>query len=316
MNKTKARYGVPQEILYSVCLAAWNLCSQNLAKFTALKAFYTEVFITEALGIVQAAKELPPIVQTMAARKEARINLVNATKQVQANWQLLKLYITKAFAADIVQAKLDAAGAVFYAKASVDNWSAVRSLIDAANTFVTANLVDLLANNNMPEDFKTKFQTDGDDCIGLSVTFAGVNIEKQMATNVKVEANNGIYASVIEMLKDGQQIFKDNAATKKQFTFSYLVSMYQGEGSASLKGYVMNDLRLPIEGVTVRSADQKYGGTTNAKGYYRITRIAGGTYTFNITCPGYVPLVQQIIFIAGTASRGDFELTNEMKQVA
>ena len=64
------------------------------------------------------------------------------------------------------------------------------------------------------------------------------------------------------------------------------------------------------------SAGQKYADITNAKGYYRITRIAGGTYTFNITCPGYVPLVQQIIFIAGTASRGDFELTNEMKQVA
>ena len=118
------------------------------------------------------------------------------------------------------------------------------------------------------------------------------------------------------MLKDGQQIFKDNAATKKQFTFSYLVSMYQGEGSASLKGYVMNDLRLPIEGVTVRSADQKYGGTTNAKGYYRISRIAEGTYAFNVTCPGYVAQVQQITFAAGTASRGDFELINEMKQVA
>jgi hypothetical protein len=241
---------------------------------------------------------------------------VNATKQVQANWQLLKLYITKAFAADMVQAKLEAAGASFYPKTSVDNWSAVRSLIDTANSFIMANLNDLLANNNMPADFKTKFQTDGDDCIGLSVTFAQVNIEKQMATNVKVEANNGIYASVMEMLKDGQQIFKDNAATRKQFVFSYLVSMYRGEGSASLKGYIVNDLGLPIEGVTVMSADQKYAAATDEKGYYRITRIAEGTYAFNITCPGYVPLVQQITFIAGTANRGDFELTNEMKQVA
>ena len=316
MNKTKNNYGVPQEILYSVCLAAWNLCSQNLAKFTALKAFYTEAFITEALAAVQTAKDLPQIVQTLAYRKEARINLINATKQVQANWQLLKLYITKAFAADMVQAKLDAAGAAFYAKVSIDNWSAVRSLIDIANSFIASNLNDLKANENMPVDFQTKFQTDGGVCIEFSVVFAQANIEKQMATNVKVEANNGIYASAIEMLKDGQQIFKDNAATKKQFTFSYLVSMYRGEGSASLKGYVVNDLGLPIEGVTVMSADQKYAAITNARGYYHITRIAEGIYTFNVTCPGYVPLMQQITFTAGTASKGDFELTNEMKQVA
>src|SRR5690606_31684887 len=138
-----------------------NLCSQHLAKFTALKAFYTEAFIDQALAAVQAAKELPPIVQTLAYRKEARINLVNATKQVQANWQLLKLYINKAFAGDIVQAKLEAAGAAFYEKASAGNWSAVRSLINTANTFIANNLGDLMANENMPADFKTKFQADG-----------------------------------------------------------------------------------------------------------------------------------------------------------
>jgi len=73
---------------------------------------------------------------------------------------------------------------------------------------------------------------------------------------------------------------------------------------------------LPIEGVTIMSADQKYAAITDVNGYYRITRIAEGVYTFNVTCPGYVPQMQQITFTAGTASRGDFELTNEMKQVA
>jgi hypothetical protein len=40
----------------------------------------------------------------------------------------------------------------------------------------------------------------------------------------------------------------------------------------------------------------KYSATTIAKGYYRIIRIAAGTYTFNITRPGYNPLVQVITF--------------------
>ncbi len=316
MSQTKKTYGTPQEILYSVCLAAWNLCSQSLQKFTDLKAFYTAVFITDAVQAVEAAKALPESRVTISYRKEARINLANATRQVQANWQLLKVYITQAFAADMVKTKLEAAGASLYIKASVDNWSAVRSLIDTANLFITNNLNDLMADENMPADFQTKFQADGATCIELSVIFTQVNMEKQMATSAKIDANNAIYANVMAMLKDGQQIFKDDAATKKQFTFSYLVSMFQAEGSASLKGYIVNSLNMPIEGVTVVSADGKYAATTNAKGYYRISRVAEGTYTFNVTCPGYNPLVQIISFAAGTAAKGDFEMQNQMKKVA
>lgn len=316
MNKIQNNYGTPQEILYSVCLAAWNLCSQNLAKFTELKAFYNEAFIAAALQAVQDAKDLPQSRQTVAARKEARINLSNATRQVLVNWQLLKVYITKAFTAGLVLTKLEAAGASLYSKASVDNWSSVRSLIDTANNFIIDNLDALTANANMPADFQTTFKTEGDSCIELSIIFARVNMGKQMATAAKVDANNAIYASVMEMLKDGQQIFKDDASTKKQFTFTYLVSMYQGEGSASLKGYIVSELNVPVEGVTIMSADQRYSATTNVKGYYRITRIAEGIYSFNITCPGYSPIVQVITFAAGKASKGNFKIENQMMKVA
>ncbi len=316
MKETKSQYSTPQEILYSVCLAAWNLCSDNIKRFTALKAFYTEVFIANAMAAVQAAKQLPESRQTLAARKEARINLVNGTRQVQANWQLLKVYITKAFAKDLAKTKLEAAGSALYVKASIDNWSAVRSLIDTANTFITNNLDALMANDNMPETFPVVFSENGTSCINLSILFAQVDMEKEMATILKVDANNTVYAGAIEMLKDGQQIFKDDAAVKKQFTFSYLVSLYQGDGSANLKGYIVNTLNQPIEGVVVQTQDMKYTATTNDKGYYRISRIAEGTYIFNVTCPGYSPLVQVITFAAGTASKGDFAMENQLMKVA
>jgi hypothetical protein len=316
MKNFKTIYGIPQEILYTVCIAAWKLCSANLTKFTALKAFYTEAFVTNALTAVRAAKDLPEIRQTIAARKEARINLAAATRQVRGNWQVLKVYITKAFEESMVKAKLDAAGAGLYSKASVDNWSAVRSLIDAANTFIAANLDQLTANGNMPADFQTTFKTAGDACIDLSVIYSKANMAKEMATGIKADANNAIYASVIEMLKDGQQIFKDDAIMKRQFAFSYLVSMHRGDGSASLRGTIVNSLKMPVEGAVIVSDDQKYIATTDRKGYYRINRIAAGTYTFTITCPGYNPRVEVITLAAATASRGDFELTNLLSKVA
>lgn len=125
MNKTPNDYGTQQNVLYSACLAAWNLCSQNLQNFTDLKAFYTQAFVDAAVQGIQDAKQLPESRQTIGYRKEARINLANAKKQVLTNWQLLKVYITKAFAEDLVKTKLEVAGASLYIKASADNWNAV-----------------------------------------------------------------------------------------------------------------------------------------------------------------------------------------------
>jgi hypothetical protein len=316
MKTFKKDYSIPQEILYTICIAAWKLCSQNLAKFMALKAFYTEAFIADAVLAIQNAKKLPETVETISARKEARINLIKATRQVLANWQVLKVYITKAYDEKMVKTKLVAAGASTFRKASVDNWTAVRSLIDTANTFIANELNSLTANENMPADFQTTFKTAGDSCIALSVIYTHVNMEKEIATSIKTKANNAVYASLMEMLKDGQQIFKENAEMKKQFTFRYLVSKQRGEHSASLKGKIVNNLNMPVAGAVIVSQDEKYMATTDSKGQYQIKRIAAGTYTFTISCSGYETIVETITCTAGIASRGDFEMTGILKKVA
>ncbi len=316
MKNLEKVYGTSQEILYTICLSAWDLCSQHLTKFASLKGYYTADFILAEKEAVQNAKELPSTVQTVSGRKAARINMQAATRQVQADWQLLKLYIVKAYNKSMINIKLEAAGATFYAKASVDNWSCVRSLIEQANNFILANLEELTANDNMPAAFQTTFQNAGEECTELSTIFFGLNLKKQVATSNKINANNNIYARVIEMMKDGQQIFRDNSDAKKQFTFSQLVSVYKSEGSASLRGRISNNVNFPLHGVAIISIDKKYSATTDAKGGYRINRIAEGGYTFSVTCPGYAPVKQVIHFTAGTASKADFELVSAMKDVA
>jgi len=59
-----------------------------------------------------------------------------------------------------------------------------------------------------------------------------------------------------------------------------------------------------------------YKATTNKKGYYKISRIAEGTYTFTISCPGYAPVDQSITFTAGVKSKADATLINTMKKAA
>ena len=71
-----------------------------------------------------------------------------------------------------------------------------------------------------------------------------------------------------------------------------------------------------MQEVTIMSANGKYVAVTDADGYYRISRVAAGTYTFTISCPGYTPIEQVITFTAGAASNVDFEMTNIMKKAA
>ena len=168
----------------------------------------------------------------------------------------------------------------------------------------------------MPEDFQTKYAAAGDKCIELSGEFVRINMDKETATHLKIEANNAIYAAAIEMLKDGQQIFRYDTAIKRQFTFNYLVSVHRGEDSASLRGYITDELNLPVEGVTIISQNQKYTATTDSKGYYRISRMAQGTYTFHITRRGYPSIDRSIILSAGTAGKEDFILKKQMQMVA
>jgi hypothetical protein len=316
MKTNKKIYSISQEILYTVCIAAWKLCSLKLTNFSALKAFYTEAFVANAMQAVKEAQQLPQSRATIEARTEARVNLMKSTRKVRHNWQVLKMYITKAFDEKLVKSKLQAAGASLYPQASADNWSAVRSLIEATNTFIVNNLDALTAAENMPAEFQATFKTGGDNCIAAYVIFSHINMEKETATSIKIDANNAIYASVIEMLKDGQQIFKEDVIMKRKFTFHYLVSMNRGERPASLKGKIVNNLNMPVAGAVILSQDERYMRTTNKKGQYHIKGIAAGTYIFTITCPGYDPLDQVITFVAGKASKGDFEMTNAIMKVA
>ena len=281
-----------------------------------LKGYYTEAFIAGAKESVQEARDLPGIYQTRSGRREARINLKTAARRVLDNWQLLKLYVTRAYDKEMVNTKLAQAGASLYNKASLSNWSAVRSLAFTADTFIRDNMEALMANNNMPESFPARCAADGDKLNELSMQFGRITMDKEMATQLKIDANDAIYESVIEMLKDGQQIFRYDAGIKKQFIFNYLVSLHRGEGSASLKGYITDELNLPVEGVIIISENEKYIATTDSKGYYRIPRIAEGTYAFNITRPGYQSIEKAIAFNAGTAVNADFIMKKQMQMVA
>jgi hypothetical protein len=315
MNPIKI-YGCTKELLYTICLACWNSCSNYQSNFAAFKALYTPVFITDAIARVQDARALPDSRQVITARAAARIKLIEAAADVKVNWQMLKAYITQAYSKEMAPAMLEGAGASLYKKASGDHWSSIRSLIDAANSFITQNLAALTENENMPETFPAVFQSAGENFVDLSVTFFRIDNAKKMIVTQKIEANNAIYESLISMLKDGQQIFKDDIAIKNLFVFEQQLATRKGTGSASLSGHIKNEIQLPVVGALITSNELGYQAFTNSKGHFSIKRMVAGDYNITVSFPGYTPAEQAISLTAGVASKLNLTLANAMKKVA
>ena len=314
--KLSKNYGCTKELLYTVSLACWNSCSHYQTDFAGFKALYTPEFIADAIQKVKEAQAIPDSRQAIAARAAARVNLIETGGTVKVNWQALKAYITQAYSKEMAPAMLEGAGASLYKKVSGDNWSAIRSLIDAANNFMTQNLNTLTDNANMPATFPAVFQTSGENFVNLSVTYFDVDNAKKMVVTQKTEANNAVYESVISMLKDGQQIFKDDVAVKNLFVFDQQLSVRKGATPASLGGYIKNESKMPVLGASIASSELNYQAFTNTKGHFSIKRMVAGVYNITVTCPGYAPFTQQVTLTAGVAFKLNLTLENVMKKVA
>ena len=314
MKVIKTLYGVSVEILYIIAIFAWKLCRTNLAAFQGYKALYTDTYIAAALQAITDAQKLKTFREVVAARKTARVDLIAQSTAVRQNWQYLKGYITEAFAKDKINIQLEGAGALFYKKGN-SNWASVSGLISAANDFISTNVATLENNNNMPKTFQDEFKKAGDLFTDQLSIFQNADLAKKNAVSNKAKANNGIYESLMAMLKDGQLVFKNDETMRQQFTYEFLVAMNKG-GVASLRGYARDAKGLPIAGVTIESTTGKYTTTTDAKGRYDITRMEAGDYTFVIIKDGYIRLQQTVTVKPSQANNFNITMTPALQMVA
>ena len=200
--KIKNIFSCPQEILYTIAIMGWTFCRQFIKDFNMFKSKYTDAFIDAAIARVDTAKAMVTNRQRSALAKEARIALETSTATNLAHWQTLKRYIADAYPKSLVKAKLAAAGAALYPKASVDNWSAVRSLLEAANTFILDNFTALTANDNMPALFKDTFNNASQQCYILSAAYFDTDVQNSVDMNVVDDvSSSGHLCAVIQCYK-------------------------------------------------------------------------------------------------------------------
>jgi hypothetical protein len=279
-------FNCKQQELYDICRTGWTACSDNLADFTAFSPMYDAAFITDRVNEVGAAEALPDEQQRDEDSRTFRAEMVNKATECLNLWQRLKRYITKAYPEDQLDIKLTAAGQASYRDAARENWSSLKKLTKDGSDFLANNTAALTANNNMPAAFVLTFATAKGAFDALYQNFLSAGQNDEIETQTKTIANNDIHAKLMSMFLDGQELYKDDAAKVKLFTFTEVLLTVSGAGQAGIKGTVTDSNGNPLPGVSAKLLGPDIETQTDEDGKFSYT-IAAKTYGMLFTKEGF-----------------------------
>lgn len=308
---TKANYTCTQPELYAVARTGWNSYTSVLASFGAYRGYYDATFATAALAAIDAAELLPDAQARYANSEVYRTELVVLADDCLARWQTLKRYILTSFPEPAQKARLEEAGSLRYEKARGYNWEELRMMNISASTFLITHNAALSAGNNMPLAFIAAYNTAAESFATKMQQFLDSEEQGVIDTNTKITANNAVYTTLINMFKDGQEIFKTQDQIKRQFVFDTVIGLISNPGAAGLRGKVISAQDLtPIFDVRVEILNTSQSSNTDTNGNYLIKPLTTGSYDVRFSAPPNYrdKVIQNIQISTGVTSTLDTEL--------
>lgn len=308
---TQSNYNCTQPELYAVARTGWASYSDNLPTFGAYRGYYDAAYATAALAAIDAAEILPDAQARYANTEVYRTELVALADDCLARWQTLKRYILTSFPEPAQKARLEEAGSLRYEKARGYNWEELRMMNISASTFLITHNAALSAGNNMPLAFIASYNTAAASFAAKMQQFLNSEEQGVIDTNTKITANNAVYATLINMFKDGQEIFKTQEEIKRQFVFDTVLGLISNPGAAGLMGKVISAQDLsPITNATIEILNTSYTTNTNTEGNYLIKPLATGSYDIRFSAPPTYrdKVIQNIQISTGVTSTLDTEL--------
>ncbi|MBL7814335.1 MAG: carboxypeptidase regulatory-like domain-containing protein [Saprospiraceae bacterium] len=286
--KKKATFSCTQQELYLAANLAWSLFGKHRERFAKLKGFYTEGFIADRLAEVAAAKAIPNFKVRKDEPSTYRVYLDEAIEDCAHYFLMLRVLIDSAFRQELLEAKYDAAGLSYFAKAVQGNEAAMNDLNDSAIQFIVKNEADLKANNNMQAGFLAEYQA---VVTNYEVQRKAYNESATMATTLtqdNTEANNNVHKAMMTMFADARVIFRKEPELRDKFTFAYVLEQVVSASVAGIRGKVkFEGLKKPFPAVKVAVEGTDKLVESDSLGRYEIPQLANGTYALIFTCKGY-----------------------------
>ncbi len=290
--KSKTSFSCTQQELYLAAALAWAFCRRHLARFAKLKGFYTEGYILERLAEIQAAKDIPNYKIRKDEPTTNKILMDEAIEDCCYYFTMLKALISTAFEANLYAAKLDAAGQSYFIKSESGNEGALTDLNDTAIKFIQANEEALKAKNNMTNSFLKDYEAVVANYKTCRTNYTNSSTDYTSLTVDNTTANNTIHATMMDMLKDGQAIFRKEPELRDQCTFTNFLDQVVEVSVAGIRGKVkimgekkgINKVKITIEG-------REKVVETNKQGRFEIPQIAAGKYFITFTVKGYKTVI-------------------------
>lgn len=211
-------YGCSQKDLYEVVQLVLKAYQDKRARFSAISTIYTEEWGDNLLDAMLAAKAMPEKEARSQQHEALRIRLLPVGDSCCINWKLLESHIFRSFPVEEHKTMLESAGRQYYRRATKKDWESVSALMQMAGNFIADNLARL-TGGGMPASFESDFGALTSDFEAKYTEFKMVEQQMEEAREAKIEANNAVYTTLIGMMKDGQKIFRNEAAVRERFVF-------------------------------------------------------------------------------------------------
>ena len=287
-------YKCTQGANYSGCGTVADNLQAKLAEMAAFRGRYTAAFVTAFRGKIADAMALPDD-QARGADAQALLVQMNDKRDViMGLWVDTGRYIEGAFPKGEWAIRREEAGNKHFAKVGTNNWDELVMACSSNKGFLVAKAVTLEDGGlNMPNPFPGEFKTQSDAFDSLYAAFK-VAEQTTVATNIKINANNAIFNTAMEICKDGQAKFKDDEGVTKMFTWTVIQELINPPGSASLELVVLDIVTLmPVVDAVI--VIQTEGGpqitlSGGATGIAKEVDIDPAVYSGVAKAPGYVEL--------------------------
>jgi hypothetical protein len=233
-NRPTSNYPCKQLELYSVLRIGLSNYRDKQTDLALFKAKYTTIWGDDFEAEINAVAALPDY-QTRDETTES-LGILLSAKAINCGnkWQDLKRYIADVAGwEDLQKPKLEAAGSNLYPSATHGNWPFMSGLMQTAENFISNNLSQLTANDNMPPAFQGEFTVLTTEFEALYAQLTDGFQDNAELTDEKVGESNRLHKKLMVMFLDAQAIFRSEAATQERFVFAHVLSIIRGSSGVT-----------------------------------------------------------------------------------
>lgn len=317
--KRKQLYQSSERVFYLIVAQVCKTCLKQMKDFSHFKAKYTAEYVNAILQNLAVVKAMPSYESRTVDQKTLRKSLITQNKSICRTFQRLLRYMKDGFEPGQLEDMRRAAGGDLYEAAAGKNWKASSDMQADMSLFMKKYETELV-RGGMPDDFAPVFAE-------LSTSFAntleGFGTDRTTAgqeTKTKLDANNGLYQQIRDVMDDGREIYYDNPPMMEQFSYQWLAVKLGGQGDTGFRFSLAEAGTLvPLTRATVSflpsGLDFSIGEEAGVIPAYLPELKKNEFYNYLLTAPGYEEVAGTLVATTGVMHRVDLVLKRAVMSV-